>query len=136
MGSWGVDTFENDTACDWTYELENIEDLSLVSEVFAQVAEMGDDELDSSLACEALAACEVIARLKGNWGSQSPFTEAIDRWVQSHQTLTPGALVDEAARVIQRVLSPPSELAELWEESGQGEEWRNSVQQLKARVLK
>ena len=136
MGSWGVDTFENDTACDWTFELAIVKDLSLVSAVFAQVEETGEGALDSSLACEALAACEVIARLKGNWGTQNPLTETIDRWVESHKTLTPGDLVDDATRVIQRVLSPPSELAELWEESSQGEEWRNSVQQLKARVLK
>ncbi len=32
MGAWGANTFENDTACDWTYELADVDDLSLVLE--------------------------------------------------------------------------------------------------------
>jgi len=30
MGAWGTGNFDNDTALDWVYDLEDREDLSLV----------------------------------------------------------------------------------------------------------
>ena len=32
MGTWAVDSFGNDDACDWTYELEKVSDLTPVEE--------------------------------------------------------------------------------------------------------
>jgi hypothetical protein len=30
MGAWGIGNFDNDDASDWVYELEEVEDMSLV----------------------------------------------------------------------------------------------------------
>src|SRR4051794_18781810 len=68
MGTWGERAFDNDTANDWAYDLDGIEDLSLVETAFHELEEAGDDFLDQDLACNALAACEVLARLRGNFG--------------------------------------------------------------------
>ncbi len=67
MGAWGVLAFDNDDANDWAYGLENISDLSLVESAFSQL-EAADNYLEAPAACEALAACEVIARLLGHTG--------------------------------------------------------------------
>lgn len=64
MGTWGVLTFDNDSACDWASGLDKVDDLSLVQEAVDAVTEAGDDYLDSYVATDALAACEVLARLR------------------------------------------------------------------------
>lgn len=133
MGAWAADTFGNDTACDWAYDLEEVDDLSLVSRAFEAVLKEDDEYLDSDIACEGLAACEVIARLKGNWGLRDPYTETIDRWVEAHRIRPPDNLVQTAIAVIDRILAPPSELLELWEEAD-ATEWRAAVDDLRIRV--
>ncbi len=133
MGAWDYDTFDNDTACDWSYELENAEDLDCVRDALNGVLETGDEYLDSDEASIGLAACEVIARLKGNWGKRNSFTETVDAWVESHPQTPPAELVAEALRVIDRVRAEPSELLELWEEAG-ASEWRAAVDNLRSRV--
>lgn len=133
MGAWDVGTFDNDTACDWAYGIEKADDLSLVRETFDRVIAVGDDYLESDAACEGLAACEVIARLKGNWGIRNPYTETIDKWIEGHASLPYEGLVPLATAVIDRVLTTPSELLELWEE-GDATEWKRAVQDLRVRV--
>ena len=64
MGTWGFDTFDNDTAGDWAFGLEDAADLSYVGDTFERVLASEDEYLDVDDACEGLAACEVVARLK------------------------------------------------------------------------
>ncbi len=66
MGAWGELAFDNDTANDWAYYLEDVDDLSLVESALSEVEEIGDEYLDQDVACNALAACETLARLQGN----------------------------------------------------------------------
>jgi hypothetical protein len=137
MGSWGVDAFENDNAADWAFQLEEAEDLTLVRETFALVTDGVQDDndaVDADVACEALAACEVIARLKGNWARQDPFSEPVDRWVTAHPSQLRADLVEQACSAIDSILGPRSELAQLWDEAGKIDAWRASVQDLRARV--
>jgi hypothetical protein len=133
MGAWGANTFDNDTACDWTHDLEGAKDLSFVRETLARVTAAGSAYLDSDGACAGLAACEVLARLKGNWGVRDAYTETVDKWVSAHEGQPPADLIAAALSVINRVLSPPSELLELWSESDD-EEWHAAVADLRARV--
>ncbi len=134
MGAWGENTFDNDTACDWTYELEAADDLGLVSATLDRVVSTGGEYLDSDLACEGLAACEVVARLKGNWGKRNPYTETADKWVESHAMQPPPELVNKAQAVIDRILREPSELLELWSESEELGKWTSAVDDLRSRV--
>jgi hypothetical protein len=133
MGAWDVDTFDNDTACDWTYELENTTDLANVREALGAVLEVGDQCVDSDEACMALAACEVVARLKGNWGKRNAYTETVDKWVESHPQTPPADLIRSALSVIDRIRTRPSELLELWEE-GDATDWHAAVDDLRKRV--
>ena len=133
MSAWGELAFENDTGCDWAYGLDECEDLAMVEEAFAAV-EDEEDYLDADVACEALAACEVIARLNGNHGYQSDATETVDAWAAAHEDLTvPEALVERAQAVIDRVLGKRSELRELWEDRD-SDAWRAGVEDLRDRL--
>ena len=133
MGAWGVGTFDNDTACDWAYSLEEAQDLSIVSDALSRALDVGDEYLDSDDACEGLAACEVVARLKGNWGRRNSYTEVVDKWVTAHPQAHNEELVRQAIAVIDRVVAPPSELLEVWEE-GDATKWREAIEDLRRRV--
>ncbi len=134
MGAWDVGTFDNDTACDWTYGLEEHSDTSLVEAALDAILSTGSDYLDADVACEGLAAAEVVARLRGNWGARNAYTETVDQWVDAHPSTPPDDLVGRAVSAIDRVLSEPSELLELWSESQDLAGWQASVADLRARV--
>lgn len=134
MGAWEVGTFDNDTAGDWGYELEAQSDTSIVSAALVSVLDCGAEYLDSDIACEGLAAAEVVARLRGNWGVRNSYTETIDTWVEGHPNQSSTELVSQAVAAIDRVMTEPSELLELWSESDDCESWRDAVADLKQRV--
>ena len=79
MGAWSKDSFGNDTACDWAYGLEDTSDLSLVRETIQKAVGSGDEHLEAPDAEETIAAVEVIARLKGNFGERNSYTETTAR---------------------------------------------------------
>lgn len=134
MGTWGTGTFDNDTACDWAYGLDAVDDLSLIEDAIEAVMVTGSDYLDSDIAVEALAACEVLARLRGQRGKNESDSEAVDSWVLAHPIAPPTDLVKKAVAAIDRVLTEPSELLELWGESEDKEIWRGAVADLRRRV--
>lgn len=133
MGAWSADTFGNDAACDWTYGLEKVDDLSLVQQALEAVLAVGNEYLDADIASEGLAACEVVARLKDNWGQRNPYSEPVDNWVEAHQINVPDNLVQAGLAVIDRILASDSELLDLWEE-GDATEWRAAIDDLRERV--
>jgi hypothetical protein len=136
MGAWSIESFGNDTAGDWAFGLEEASDLSLVRETIQKVLDAGDEELDADAASEAIAAVEIIARLKGNFGPRDSFSEPADTWVKAHPQQPPQDLVDLAVQALDRVLVQPSELLDLWEESDEFEAWKSSVLDLKNRASK
>lgn len=134
MGTWAIDSFGNDDACDWTYELERVRDLSPVEEALDAVLSCDEEGVEASDATEAIAAIEVIARLQGNWGKRSAYSERLDNWVEANKILPSVALVQKAHLAIDLILSDNSELRELWQETGDYEAWVVSVNELKNRV--
>ena len=133
MGAWGVLAFDNDEACDWASDLNDVNDLSLVEGAFSVIEGSKDQFLDAHDATNALAACEVLARLRGNAGYSNPYTEDVDAWVASHSIEPPPSILARADAVIDRVLAENSELRELWDE-GDGTEWRKAVDDLRRRL--
>ena len=134
MGAWGKLAFDNDTACDWAFGLDDVDDLSLVESAFDELEAVGRDDLDQDLACNALAACEVLARLRGHPGYRNAYTEDVDDWVKAHPMDPSPALLDRASAAIDRVLADESELRALWEEAGAGDDWRVTVEDLRRRL--
>ncbi len=134
MGAWGHLPFDNDTTNDWAYGLEGVDDLSLVQAAFDELEEVGTDYLDQDIACNALGACEVLARLLGRPGYTNAFTEKVDQWVAAHEIRPPSALLKRAYAAIDRILGSESELRELWEEGDEAGAWRAAIEDLRARV--
>jgi hypothetical protein len=134
MGAWGKGIFENDTACDWAYGLGETSDLSLIESTLDKVIKIGAEYLDASEAEEALAAAETVARLKGNWGIRDSYTETMDKWVETTRLVPPQALIEKSLKAIERVLSGPSELLELWGEVEELPAWEESVKDLSRRL--
>ena len=130
MGAWGAGAFDNDTACDWSNDLVDRDDLSFVQETLYSAEDAEDDELDADLASAALAACEVVARLQGRT-SRSSSDDVVDQWVKQHALKPSPGLVKLATNVLDRVVSNGSELAQLW----RGDQaWTAAVQDLRKRV--
>jgi hypothetical protein len=133
MGAWAEYTFGNDTACDWAGEFRENPSLAQVEDAIdAVLAE--EEYLDSDEACCCLAACEVIARLKGNWGLRNPYSEKIDNWVLGNPQVIPESLVARANSAIDRILGPESELPQLWDDGGRNENWHKAVEDLRDRI--
>ncbi len=133
MGTWSVDAFGNDDACDWAYGLEECKDLSLIERTVDK-ALSNDSYLEAPDGAEALAAIEVIARLQGHWGERTAYTETADAWAEKIKLTPSASLVEKAHRVIDLVLSDQSELCELWQQSDEFDDWQNGVLDLKSRV--
>lgn len=81
MGAWGVGSFENDNAVDWTYGLEGKSDLSFIETTLDKVLNWGASYLEAPDAEEAIAAAEAVARLLGRFGVRDAYTTSIDNWV-------------------------------------------------------
>jgi hypothetical protein len=134
MGAWGHLPFDNDTTNDWAYGLEEVDDLSLVEAAFDEIEQVGADYLDQDVACNALGACEVLARILGRPGYTNVYTEKVDQWVEAHKVKPPSALLKRASAAIDRILTSDSELRELWDEGDSGDLWREAIEDLRARM--
>ncbi len=134
MGAWDSDPFGNDSALDWVGELEAFDDLSFIEATLEYVLDRGPEYIESDDAEEAIAAADTLARLKGRFYVRNPYTEPLDEWVVANPIIPPQTLVDSALRVLDRILTPPSELLELWEDSADFETWRDHLEQLKERL--
>lgn len=134
MGAWGTDSFGNDDAADWAFQLEGYDDLSLVEETIAKVVAPPAEYLDASEASEAIAAVEAVARLQGNWGKRSAYTEPLDVWVERVKLTPQVTLVNQALAALDRIVAEHSELRELWDDSEEAEAWLAAVAELRGRV--
>ena len=137
MGAWDATIFGNDTACDWAYGLEAVDDLSLIEQTLQAALDVGEEYLDASEAEEALAAAEVVAGLLGRWGVRSAYTEPAEAWVQRVQLKPSQELTHKAVQAADRVLAEPSELLELWAEADAEDfaAWKGHVDDLKKRLV-
>jgi glutathione S-transferase len=133
MGAWGTDTFENDTALDWANDLAS-RGWPHVEDTLARALSVGAKYLDADLACEALAAADTVARALGSRGQVDAYTEAIDAWVAAQRSRPNASLVARARAAVERVLGPNSELAELWADSDDADDWTAVVGKLRARL--
>ena len=133
MGTWATDPFGNDHACDWGCNLAKTKGLDFIRETLESALSGGGEYLDSHEGDHAIAAADTVARLRGHFGVRNAYTESVDQWVQKQREPIPQELVDLALRTVERVLTEPSELLELWEDSG-ADEWIDEMEALKERL--
>jgi hypothetical protein len=130
MGTWDATSFGNDTAVDWTYGLE---DDGLQHIESALDATQSDEELEASVGEEAVAAAEVVARMRGKPGVVDSYSQTVDDWVKARGKPPAPALVRKAVAALDRVTQPPSELLGLWQESDEGA-WTDAIDDLRERL--
>ncbi|MFK4204856.1 DUF4259 domain-containing protein [Acinetobacter junii] len=131
MGTWSHESFGNDTANDWAYELEDATDFSVIEAALQMALDEGDEYLDADLAMEAIAAIEVIAKRLGKGTQSDVYTEKVDQWLETISEQPSDDVLSLAKRVLERIVADDSELKELWLESDEYELWLGNIQQLK-----
>lgn len=133
MGAWVEGAFGNDTACDWAGDFADKPSVEAVEQAIKTILD-ADEYLDSDGACEGLVAIEIVARLKGNWGERSAYSEEVDKWIESVNIKPSAELVSDAEKALLRILAENSELQELWDEDGVNETWHQEMDGLLIRV--
>ncbi|MBT2444632.1 DUF4259 domain-containing protein [Streptomyces sp. ISL-36] len=125
MGTWDIGHFDNDTAADFSGDLDDLpagERAALLSDRLREVAGTGDAYLDADVAVEAVAAAALIA-------AQCPGGEPVTTPYGPDEPLPelPTDLRPLAVEALDRVLTGPSELLELWGETEHGEPWKAGI---------
>ena len=134
MGAWGTLNFENDTALDLVYEIEEAGANRIKTAIEAVNSKEEDSFLDSDLCSEALAAIEYIAAAKDK--ASEDFPEDAEEWLtpaNKESLLTIRNLIANSKQAIDRI-KHNSELKDLWEESEDFEEWNKVLDELVTRI--
>lgn len=134
MGAWGTGVFDNDDACDFAAEVANGRDLIVIERALERTLATSGDYLEAPDGSLALAAADIVARLNGKFGERNAYTSDIDAWVQRTKLTPSDDLTAKAHQAVQRVITAPSELIELWEDSNDFAEWKVVVAALSQRL--
>ena len=134
MGAWGTGIFDNDAAGAFALAVAEGGGVPALEKAFDRVLAAGDVYLEAPEAEEALAAAEIVARSKDPAVAPPGLTAAVDAWIAANHPQVGAALRDKAKRAIARVLTEPSELLEVWMESGQYEAWAHAVRDVSDRL--
>lgn len=128
MGAWGTGHFENDEASDFLYEVEESKNFDLLEAKINEVLESKAEDAHS--ACEAVAASAILAAVQT--GNAAGLPDDAAAWVKTLSQAPPIALLEQAARVLEMILSSDeSELRQLWEENEEDfPDWRTSIEVL------
>ena len=133
MGAWSHEPFGNDTAGDWAYGLVESTDLSHIEAALDKVLEQSG-YLEAPDSEQAIAAVEVLAKVRGKGTQSDSYTEEVDAWVASLQAKPTSALLQKAKRVLQRIVSKDSELLELWSQGDEADSWKSSIASLQSAI--
>ncbi|WP_394160198.1 DUF4259 domain-containing protein [Galactobacter valiniphilus] len=118
MGAWGHEPFENDTALDWVFELEEADSPEPLLLTLAAALDPGGVE-DAHGGSEAVAAAAALARL-GHAGTSvtGKLPDEVLEWVGRVKSPLRPEAAELAVRALEAVLNTEdSELAELWDEA-------------------
>ena len=128
MGAWDIGPFDNDTAADFAVALDGAaegEREGLLRGALLRAAE-AEGSLWDDLAAEAVAAAALVA-------AQCPDGEPVSMTSGPRRPLPrlPEDLRALGVRALDRVVTRPSELMELWGESERSGPWRAGISQLR-----
>lgn len=132
MGKWGYMPFENDTAADFSGDLDEApesERLELLRAALSAVAG-SDGHVDAGRAEVAIAAAAVVAR---DCPDGEQFQSEVCGPTQSIPPLS-SDFVTLAARAVDRLLDGDNDLSDDWSGEAEGERWSGSLRRL-SRVL-
>jgi hypothetical protein len=150
MGAWDAGSFQNDTALDWAGDLNESGDIKAVRTALVRVMEERRSEqpsfigrllgrrvmepyLEADVACEGLAAAEIVAFWLGH--PDRHFPDYLRDWARRHSDALSSELITLARQAVSAVRTK-SELKDLWEE-GDGvvaPEWYAAIADLESRL--
>lgn len=131
MGAWGLDSFENDQAQDWLYDLLQTDDLSLLEECL-NIQNLNDG-LDECIGTDLIAACEIISALLKKPAKNLP--DDARTWVENHNALDVSHLKEKSINCLKAVTLDDSGLNQLWQETESYNDWLEKVEAIKDRIL-
>jgi hypothetical protein len=134
MGAWGTGVFENDDAADFVAEVLGGTSLSPIETAIDRVLKVEQEYLEAPDAAQALAAAAILARFKHSGVQSGTGAPELNEWVVGIKLLPSQDLLEKARQSIKRVLTEPSELLELWSESGEFDDWKASTESLAAQL--
>ena len=128
MGAWGHRTFEDDTTCDWVWELADSPDpLSFISS--SLTLDGSDEYLEYDTGASVLAASEAVYAIA--FGVRDGAPDDLKAWATSHADLDVSSIFAKCVAGLTRLLSDNSELNELWSENEElYPKWRANAQQM------
>ena len=125
MGAWTADSFGNDTALDYCAEVTGLDDLLAT----LKALEAETDYIDADLACEVLAAADIIAALIARPAPDLP--DDLAPRLDAFATPDDATIAATTNAVIR--IRAGSELTELWDEA-EGDDWSVAIDALLARL--
>lgn len=131
MGTWDVGPFDNDTAADWCHDLDDASADAREGMVRATLIRAADttEYLDADVSEEAVAAAALVA-------AQCPGGEPADPHYGPDEPLPDlTGLRALALQALDRVMTEPSELLELWAESDGGS-WQATISRLRTTLAR
>ncbi|MFI6149928.1 DUF4259 domain-containing protein [Streptomyces sp. NPDC051109] len=130
MGTWGIGAFDNDTAADFGGDLDEVaagEREGIVRSALARVIDTAA-YLEAPESEVAVAASALVA-------AQCPGGEPADPIYGPEESLPAlTGLRDLALQALDRIMTEPSELMDLWAESDGGP-WRANIRRLQNVLL-
>uniref|UniRef100_UPI0040403C42 DUF4259 domain-containing protein n=1 Tax=Streptomyces sp. SCSIO 75703 TaxID=3112165 RepID=UPI0040403C42 len=126
MGTWDVGPFDNDTAADFSYTLDEAAADARAGIILGTLTRVIDTAgyLEAPESEEAVAAAALVA-------AQCPEGEPTDPVYGPEEPLPDLTGVrDLALQALDRVMTEPSELMDLWDESNGGP-WRTHIRNLR-----
>ncbi|MER6167119.1 DUF4259 domain-containing protein [Streptomyces violaceorubidus] len=126
MGTWDVGPFDNDTAADFSYTLDEAAADARAGIILGTLTRVIDTAgyLEAPESEEAVAAAALVA-------AQCPEGEPTDPVYGPEEPLPDlTGLRDLALQALDRVMTEPSELMDLWDESNGGP-WRTHIRNLR-----
>lgn len=131
LGSWGVESFENDAAGDWFLMIEEAPDPGALMAGAIDEALASAEFLDADLCRVTVAAAELFACCAGQASERLP--DNVHAWVEENPHGPHADEVELAVQAVSRVREE-SELRDLWEDSEDEAHWLSAVDDLLLRL--
>ena len=113
MGTWGIEPFENDTAADWVWDLEESSSI----EPLTTALDVGPAYIDADVGVLAVCAAHLLAAARDPRRVEE-IPEDLLEFLTKHRPALLAIDPQPAVAVLKRILDEDdSELAQLWQES-------------------
>lgn len=130
MGAWDVSVFGNDTAADFMYEFDGLNTVAEVAMIIENALDTilnSSEEVDGADGATGLAAAALVVAWKKPEVLEDDEDYVPKPWPRTHAPL-PTRIMAKAVAVLERMqIQEGNELAELWSEAGQAEEFATEI---------